>query len=232
MSSNIMGKKKLKKRSARTGSAGVQVPLVNVGNQLTVFGDAINQPERLSGLAWNSANKVYNFIQYIDQGNLNAAGPFNSSTSVPTATGIYFTYAQISNSGSFTSLFDQYRIAMIEVVLKPRANQATSAQNFGQWWTAVDVDDSATPSLVSLQQRNVTLVTEGYEPVVHRWVPHVATAAYSGAFTSFENTTAPWLDTSSNTVQHYGLKIYVGITSAVVTMDAFTRVHLQCRNII
>ena len=45
-----------------------------------------------------------------------------------------------------------------------------------------------------------------------RVYPRISTAAYSGAFTSYTNTKAPWIDCNSPTVQHFGMKFGIDAT--------------------
>jgi hypothetical protein len=58
-------------------------------------------------------------------------------------------------------------------------------------------------------------------------------AAYTGSFTGYVNMGPQWIDAASNTVQHYGIKMYIpGATAAQtllqswnITVEAFVRMR-------
>jgi hypothetical protein len=197
-----------------------------------VFGDRVPIPS-MSGLSWSKLNKVYDFIQFIDGGSLSTPGPIATSTTLNTNVAWYFTLNQLTQAASFGALFDQYRIAMVEVCIKTRVNSQTSlTSNAGILFAYEDFDDAALPTLGTAEQRANAQFSSGYESQVHRFVPHVANAVYSGAFTSFGNVTAPWIDCSSLTVQHYGLKAVWTPTSSIMNWDVLARLHVQFRNVL
>jgi hypothetical protein len=212
-------------------SSGGSAPVgTSVGRN--TFGDRVPIPS-MTGLSWSRLNKVYDFVQFIDGGSLSTPGPIVTSTTLNTNVAWYFTLNQLAQAGSFGALFDQYRIAMVEVLIKTRVNAQTAfGSNAGFLFCYEDFDDAALPTLGTAEQRANAQCTAGYESQVHRFVPHVANAVYSGAFTSFGNSTAPWIDCASLTVQHYGLKAVWTPTSAVMTWDVVARVHLQFRNVV
>jgi len=117
--------------------------------------------------------------------------------------------SSLPNSSEFTTLFDQYRITRCEYTFQPLqtvAVNSTTASTPGIF-TVVDYDDSTTLTTLAqaLQYPNVRWHS-GYEPFTVSFKPHIAMAAYSGAFTSFANTFDQWLDVSSPAIVHYGLK--------------------------
>jgi len=70
----------------------------------------------------------------------------------------------------------------------------------------------------------------GFEKQVRVFRPRIAMAAYSGSvFTSFANMTNVWLDTASNSVQHYGLKVAWTQTSVGVAVDLLVRAEILFR---
>jgi hypothetical protein len=176
-------------------------------------------------------NSVHNFIQTTD---LNTV--FTSSGTVPQYYARSFTLNDVAQVGSFQSLFDQYRIKEIEVWLVPGLNASTSIQGTSSTLTTVtDYDDDNTPtSLTALQQYTNATVTQSTNGHYRRWKPHVAEALYSGAFTSYGNITAPWIDIASSGVKHYGFKAGVNTSasgSATVSFQLIFRIHFQCRNV-
>jgi hypothetical protein len=121
-------------------------------------------------------------------------------------------------SASLLAVFDQYRFDQIEVWLEPVAAAGTTA--FGQFISAVDLDDANVPTLASqVQDHPMALVGTGGAGHYHKWKPHMAVAVYSGAFNSFANEPAGWIDSGSPNVQHYGIKT---VTSGFAATIAYT----------
>lgn len=132
---------------------------------------------------------------------------FTTSMAVPTNGAESYTLStHFPDASNFTSLFDEYRIDQIEVWLEP-AMVISSSAGSSPFVSAVDLDDANTPANfadVSGRQGAVEGVTgTGH---YHKWKPNVATALYSGTFTSYGNITSTWVDCASPSVQHYGLK--------------------------
>lgn len=156
-----------------------------------------------------------------------------SSTTVPTYGAIYFTLNSIDQSAQLTSVFDQYRIDMVEVCFKPRITMPTTAsQNTGLFSTVVDVDDNNTLTSVNAAYDYENCVSgKGSEEQRRTLVPHCALAAYSGAFTSYANVASPWIDANSPAVVHYGVKTAWTVTDAVYTTDVLVRYKITFRNV-
>lgn len=173
-------------------------------------------------------NKIYNIIQ------TQPLFTFATSASVPTAAAYNFVMSSLDNATSFSAIFDQYRVPLMEYTIMPRYQQVTefgSAYGPGQYVTAVDLDDSATPSFNGLLDYPGAIVTEGNKQHKHTFVPHVAVAAYSGTFVSYANETAPWLDVASPNVQHFGIKMASTVTGTALTFDVKVRVMVEFRNV-
>jgi len=99
------------------------------------------------------------------------------------------------------------------------------------FYTAVDLDDANNPTAVSQvagkQGAVVSMTGTGH---YHAWKPHMAVAVYSGAFTSFSNAPAGWIDSGSTGVQHYGLKAAVnGADGQVHGYYALVRAKISFR---
>jgi hypothetical protein len=130
---------------------------------------------------------------------------FTSSTTLPTYSSKSFSLVDLGGSSSFLTVFDQYRFDMIEVWLEPQTG--TSPGTYPLFATSVDLDDAAAPSSFNqVADHQEALVGEGQAGRYHKWKPHMAVAAYSGAFTSYANEPAGWIDSASTAVQHYGFK--------------------------
>jgi len=171
-------------------------------------------------------NMVHNFIQTIDLGQI-----LTTNNAVPTFFARNFSFNDLQQVASFQALFDQYRITEVELWAQPINNSATVATSGPTWYSVVDYDDSATPSsLAALQQYTNVITTPLNNGHYVRFKPHVAEALYGGAFTAFGNITAPWIDSASPGVQHYGFKMGVNVTPPTVNFNMVIRLHFQCRN--
>jgi hypothetical protein len=129
------------------------------------------------------------------------------------------------------TLYDQYRIELIETWLVARDPSGVNNSNPGVLTTAIDLDDSVTPTNPdTVQSYTTSLTSSGTSGHYHRWRPHAALAAYSGVFTSFANMESPWIDSGSNGVQHYGLKVAITPTGSAVAYDLIYRVTVAFRS--
>jgi cellobiose phosphorylase len=148
-----------------------------------------------------------------------------------------FTFTDLAQYSSFSAIFDQYRITDIEVWLIPGlSTSALQSGVSGNYYTVTDYDDDTTPtSSTALTQYTNVMQTPLNQGQYRRWKPHVAEALYGGgAFTSYGNIPAPWIDVASNSVKHYGFKaISAGAASSgtVISFQLIVRIHFECRNV-
>jgi hypothetical protein len=154
-----------------------------------------------------------------------------SSTSVPVYTATAFSVASIHDISSFVSVFDQYFITCIEVLIEPQVSETTSAAtSVGDFITVIDLDDNATPSNYNdLCSYPEVAQSKGTASHYHRWRPNYAIAAYSGAFTSYAATDANWIDCGSTGVLHYGIKAASTVSTVAQTYTIQTRLHVSFR---
>jgi len=139
-----------------------------------------------------------------------------------------FALSDFDQSSEYTGLFDQYRINRLEVWIIPVAAQGTTV--FGGSFSAIDLDDASTPSATAtVKAKQGSLLSSGGASHYHSWRPHVAIAAYSGAFTSFANMTESWIDSGSPGVQHYGLKFASDSTPVAYTFNLTYKAHVSFR---
>lgn len=171
-------------------------------------------------------SKVYNVlasrpfppIGTLEQGitmTLGVNGAFGAtSTAVPTYGAYLFVMNTVPSASALLAVFDQYRVEQLEVWID--CNNQSSGLAASNAAVCVDLDDANTPANfgdVTDRGGAVTgLTSDGF---YLKWKPHIAVAAYSGAFTSFANEVAPWIDSASSGVQHYGLKYATSGTDAV-----------------
>jgi hypothetical protein len=128
----------------------------------------------------------------------------------------YFTLADLPQSATFTALYDLYRIKEIEVTFSPLCNMngtqsAALSATMSEYcmYYAVDLDDASVVSPLSALMEYEDVKRHDFlhkGPLVVRFKPRVAMAAYSGAFTSYANTKDQWLDCGSTGIQYYGIK--------------------------
>jgi hypothetical protein len=141
--------------------------------------------------------------------------PYSLSTQVQQAGTV--TNGAINFQGSlapgFSDLsgaFDEYRMRAVTLTISPVANTyqvPSGGNNTPRLYTVIDFDDSIAPLTIAyLQQYGTCIVAPPSCGVIRSLCPHVANAVYSGAFTSFGNMEAPWIDCASPSVQHYGVK--------------------------
>jgi len=146
----------------------------------------------------------------------------------------YFTLSALTNVADYTNVFDQYRITCAEITFSPFFNQypLTSSTTPGRLYTVIDYDDAGTPaSLVDLLTYPNCVMTQPWEKVTRTLVPHCAQSAYNGSFAGYVNVKSPWIDTVSNSVQHYGVKGYVEASTTTGSqwhVDAI--IYIEFRN--
>jgi hypothetical protein len=153
---------------------------------------------------------------------------FTTSTTVTTFGATYFVVNNVDQITQLAAIFDQYRVDMIEVWMENFNQETTNSQII----SVIDYDDAN--SLATWGQANDyqnAVVTAAGIGHYRRFVPHVAIASYSGSFASFTNVAAPWIDCSSLTVQHYGVKAAAQASSVVSTITIRPRFHLSFRNV-
>jgi len=152
-----------------------------------------------------------------------------SSTTVPVFTSKYFAVSTIQHFSSYSTIFDEYMIEAVELLVEPQVTEVISI-DLGSVVTVIDLDDASTPSSIAdLAAYETCVSSRGTKSHYHRWQPSAAVAAYSGTFTSYANVQGLWIDCASSGVQHYGFKMGV---AAAATNQSFTwqyRLHVVFR---
>jgi hypothetical protein len=154
-----------------------------------------------------------------------------TSVTVPVFKGESFVLTNLAASAAYLSVFDQYKFDEIEVWIEPVISQSSAIALVSNYATAVDVDDANTPAaFTDVNDHQSAVVSNGEAGHYHHWKPHVATAVYSGAFTSFANEPACWIDSASPNVQHYGLKFATNsATSTAIIYSLTVRARVSFR---
>jgi len=141
----------------------------------------------------------------------------NSTT--PTQGAISFQLAGFPDYVSWTNCFDAYRIIHADVEFIPFGVGVTGTTTTnGTFYTCLDYADSTLVSFSDILQYDTRQILQSGTYFERRLTPRAADALYSGAFTSYGQRTAPWIDTTSPNVQHYGIKYYATIASSAVTI--------------
>jgi len=185
-------------------------------------------PKNAGVMNYVPSNKPYKITQEVF-----SSAFISTSTTLLTLKAVSFQLADLTQFASFTAVFDQYMITEIECWITARLEgEAAATTNTGYMFSVVDYDDkTALTSIADAQSYTNVLATPGMMSHYRRFVPHIAIASYSGAFTSFTNSGPQWIDSASSSVQHYGLKTVNTTTDAVYTYDLNVRYHISFRNI-
>lgn len=156
---------------------------------------------------------------------------FTTSTVTPTYGAFSFTLSSLADASALTSVFEQYIVRELEVLIEPQVSEVTTPTgDVGELLTVIDIDDANNPSsLADLGSYPSLCQTRATQAHYHRWVPGVAIAAYSGVFTSFAATTSMWLDCGSPNILHYGLKGGNAAAAVAQILSIQVRAHLSFR---
>lgn len=164
---------------------------------------------------------------------VSATAALSTSTTLPTFVSLNFQFTDLDDSANLGTVFDQYRIDVIEFWIIPESLDFTSnTTSHGLLCTVIDYDDSsALSSFAAANDYSNCITSSGICGHYRVFRPHSAVAAYAGAFTSYGNVSAQWFDIASPAVQHYGLKIAVATTDAIYKYDTVTKYHCSLRNV-
>jgi hypothetical protein len=156
-----------------------------------------------------------------------------TSITVPVLTGNYFTFGGLGYASSLATVFDQYRVKRIQVLLQPGITMTTdTVPEPALWASAVDQDNAGTPaSLASLVCKPGTCVSGFTSGHYHSWKPSIAIDAYNGAFTGYANADEQWIDCTNTNVQYYGLKTACEVSNVAITIKAIVLMDVELRGI-
>jgi hypothetical protein len=150
-----------------------------------------------------------------------------STSAIPSFASVAIVLSSFADNGYYLNVFDQYRIDQVEVWLEPAA---PSTAQFGLVATCVDLDDANLPTSYSQVQAHQDSTSGlGGNGRYHRWKPHIALASFCGAFTCYSNLPSQWIDSASPSVQHYGFKVALASTVAVISYDLTLRIVVSFR---
>jgi hypothetical protein len=207
--------------SASWGSGSLNYGMSWIGNTV---------PPRLT----QSDNQIYTIQQDLQ------STFFSQSSSGASIGASGFEFLYLDQYATLQAVFDQYRVDALEFTFRPTftANSLTTALGGSfippNLYTVIDYDDLTIPSGLAALRECSNCTTSLYETVVRRFKPHIAVAAFNSSFTSSMNVAAPWIDTASANVIHYGVKY--GTEPASITNDlqiwsVIGRVQISFRNV-
>jgi len=188
----------------------------------------ISNPVPGSRLGQGISNKPYKFVQEYALGTL-----VTTSNAATTYGSAYFTIGGLDQVSALASVFDQYKIDEIECWVQCQYGSSIPDGIDVLWATVIDYDDANNLTTYASALDYVNVVQTPINTFHYRrWRPHVAVATYSGTFTSYANVVAPWIDFTSQAVQHYGLKIAAQTTPGNAhPIVAWARLHISVRNV-
>jgi hypothetical protein len=133
-------------------------------------------------------------------------------------------FTDLPDNANYASAYDQYKIDSVEYHILPMTQPSLpgTAPGYANCIVYHDYDDTTTPvnAAAARQYSNAVILGPG-EKHVRKIRPHIAGAATSSAtasITGARNEPAPWMDATSSSVPHYGLKV-------VVTQSSSTNVN-------
>jgi hypothetical protein len=181
-----------------------------------------------------NANRLYNLAQECSLGTITSS----ATPGTEIDGGFYFYLGQLDGSAALAAVFDQYRFLQVTLWFEPRANMVGTTgtvfpTSIGHLTSALDYDDVAATTASVLRQKQTCLTTMAYEKQMRTLTPHIALAAYSGAFTSFANARSAWIDSASLNVQHYSVKFAITECqfASTILYDVFARYVIQFRQV-
>lgn len=158
--------------------------------------------------------------------------------------GLGVSLSGLPNYDEFTKLFDQYRITLWEIFFSfdrsgSEAGDAGTQRGLPYLTVVRDFDDAnVLTTLAAYAQYDPCYVKRLDQPLIKfSIVPHIAMAAYSGAFTSYANRQKQWIDVASADVIHYGYKyavtppVYGDATHKVGLLRVWHRITIECRQV-
>jgi len=148
------------------------------------------------------------------------------------------TFSLVEDASNLAGVFDQYRIAKVEMVFRLTASTAV-ANISGNFYTALDYDDNAAlttvPQILDYSSCIVTPLSGTGVSFNHRrcFVPRVAGALWANsAFQGYEAVVAPWINSASNGVPHYGVKYALdayAASASMLTITPYITVELELK---
>jgi len=143
----------------------------------------------------------------------------NSSTSVVSNFADTVALSGVTDYARYTAMFDQFRINLVEIWIQPNYTYGYTGER-GVLISAVDINDSAAPTIAALEASNSSLETGSQIGHYHRFVPCIQDDGTS------VNT---WVTCGSPSTAWYGLKSSMAVSTNVIYYHYFIRMHVTFR---
>lgn len=152
----------------------------------------------------------------------------STSTTVQTTGALVFQLSNSPQAQSYTTIFDRYRMIQANV----KFIQYIASANAAPIYTVLDYDDGNAPSSVAALLAYGSLkITPAGQIDERTLTPRIATAAYSGTFTSYANVSSrTWIDSASPSVDYFGVKYAVPLTATSYSISAIVTMMLQFKS--
>lgn len=160
---------------------------------------------------WKKKNSyrpnLHKFTRIVNYPNIQNAG-------VAVAGGLPFILSDLPTPGDFTTLYDQYRIKYVKVILDFQQQESimgSTGTYMGKFYEVIDLDDATAPgSEASIQQMQYVRYHQPLGRITRFIKPRLLAETYNDGITS-GYTLLPkstWADIASSNMEHYGWKYY------------------------
>lgn len=158
------------------------------------------------------------------------------STTNNSTAAINFTLDSLPNYTELTALYDQYRIVGVKANIINTVPCNVAVYNAGTGLkeylvpptliSAVDLDDASATTTNAILEMESCIIHGGGRKHTRELVPACAEALYQGAFTGYGSRRNAWIDSSSPSVQHYGLKLGVKNVSSLTAFPGAFQIFI------
>jgi len=201
-----MPPKRMNRSKKQKGSKPVDRELINSikatgSTTSTVASDLIDRRQNMN-LVQTPPKQIGNQIYWIKEIVTNT---FATSTTTWVENNVAFTLSGLNDYTSLVAVFDQYCIYSIAASFHVDGNSSTGVS--ASLLTALDFDNVSNlgpTGIVGFSNCSETLIGPSTS-LVRYLKPCIALAAYTGTFTGYA-TQRSWLNCTSATVNHYGLR--------------------------
>jgi len=175
-----------------------------------------------------SLNKIYAYRQFV------YTTAITQTAGAVTAGAINMTLGQVPQFATFNSLYDAYRIDYMEITFRSRNTDngllSAAVQVIPLIYTAVDKDDSTTPTLAQIiEYQGVQTHPTSLEQFTIRFAPATRGLIWDGAAAQAgARLTKQWIDAAQTGIPHYGLKYVITAGVGGQTSLATWDVDLYC----
>lgn len=169
-------------------------------------------------------------------GNVNK-GPLTSTSASEGLYSFSFTLADVADYTNYVSVWDQYKIVGVDIVILPVTNlsPAGTSPAYAFLYIAPDYDDATAPAnsttMLSYSSLAVVGPCEKYSFTIRPSVDIATTTSAASAITGSMAIESPWIDCSESDVTHYGIKAAVtqSTSTNLTAWNMFCRYRIQFR---